>query len=191
MKTIASLIAVALLAVGLSVHAQPVPPATNNVSNPVWYLELMDQMTNIAIVPYAAYNQDTHKAGGGIMAVYNVTANLGTGIGIEGMGSKVQVLNGNLELQLPIHPLRSMGYESFALVPWLGAFLGTPVGGAGNDNGGLAAGVGGGLYCDLFSFGKDNGWKFGLGGGAVKWTGGGKDWDGVHILGFAQVHHGF
>ena len=87
-------------------------------------------MTNVGVFPYASYSpkSGTTKAqiGGGIMAFYDVTKYVGTGVGVDYWGDW-QMVSANIKLQLPTHPLASYGFTNITLTPLVIAGVGTPV----------------------------------------------------------------
>ncbi len=97
--------------------------------------------TNIAVVPYATYAPDAPtKFGGGVMALYNLSQYVGAGVGLDYLGNFTLVA-ADVEFQLPTHPLSPLGLTNFLFTPFTLGGVGTPIGGAGGDNGGLSTAV--------------------------------------------------
>lgn len=126
--------------------------------------------TNYAIAPYATYAPSApKKLGGGLLAIYNVNQYLGAGVGIDWLG-QFNLFSGNIQLRLPMHPLANYGWPSLETTPFVMLGLGTPISGAGNNNGGLSTIRDLGLQ---LKFGHLWGGQFSTGATIGEWTGSG------------------
>ena len=134
------------------------PAQTNTNTTPSGFLgwledggqRLADAMpTNIAIVPYATYAQNAPvKWGGGAMIVYNISQNIGTGLGVDWLGSFSSV-SGTFELKIPMKPLSFIGLTNFVVTPFVDSGLSSPMSGAGSDNQTVSIFAGGGAFFDI------------------------------------------
>lgn len=147
--------------------------------------------TNFVVVGYGTYAPDApSKYGGGGLILYNISQNLGAGIGGDWLG-KFTLVSGQFEFKLPIFPLRPLGtssfFQNFQVTPWAMTGISAPVGGAGQQNGNVSGIVGAGANLDLFNLGK--GWRMGVGGGLVNVSGAG-DYSGKHYHAYLEVSRG-
>lgn len=134
------------------------------------YWQLADAVTSSNLV-YAGFmgcmtsGPKQGKPFGGALAIYNWSQNLGTGLGLYGSGGGWSMINANVQLMLPIQISPAFMLQMFSL-----AGLGTPMGGAGQSNGGATV---------VTEFGMDGqvakikSWDLGLGGWWGTMTGAG------------------
>jgi hypothetical protein len=143
-------------------------------------------LTNYAIEPYLTYAPAApKKVGGGVLGVYNVSQNVGLGLGLDWLGD-FSLISANVELRAPFHPLRAT-FPSLTVSPFVLFGVGTPLGGAQNSNGGVATIQDAGAYT---SFGRFLGGQFNVGAAYGQWTGAGPyDVKRYHI--FIGWSHGF
>jgi len=144
--------------------------------------------TNWTVAPYLTYAPDApRKYGGGLLAVYDVTENIGVGSGIDWLGS-FNLISGNVTLKVPLHPLEKLGgnWTNVVMTPIGIAGLGTPVGGADADNGNLSTIAGAGMGVKLKRW---KGWDIGGGYAWTHWSGAG-DFSGKHHQIFVQLSKG-
>ena len=87
--------------------------------------------TNYSIEPYLTYAPKLPtKYGGGLLAVYNVNAYVGLGLGVDWLGS-FNMLSCNATFKYPLHPFKSFTFipegfrTNFAVVPFALAGGGT------------------------------------------------------------------
>lgn len=96
--------------------------------------------SNYSVSPYGTFARSAPKGqrwGGGILAVYNVNANVGMGLGVDYLG-RFSMVSGNATLQLPIHPLQSFSVlpevlRTVEVDPFVLAGVGRPMSGASTD----------------------------------------------------------
>ena len=147
-------------------------------SNP-WYsgLEAVGKdvlnASNVCVAPYATLmtsGASKGKVGGGIIAFYDLNNFVAAGAGVDYMG-QFEMVSGNLQLKLPIHPLSSLGWTNFVVVPNVIAGLGTPLGGAGTANSSLTSIT---LAGASFNFATWDNWNIGVGGDYGTRSGAGK-----------------
>jgi hypothetical protein len=115
-----------------STNTTPVKPKIN-----VGVLSDLSSLSNIAVAPYVEYANTAKKFGFGVLAIYNVNANVGTGLGIDYLGS-FTLVSGNVKFNLPLRPLSVVGLTNFLTIPYVLVGLGTPLQGAGTANGGVS-----------------------------------------------------
>ena len=173
----------------LGAQAQTNTVATN--APPAWttldqIIALVGSPTNYAVAPYATYAPNApSKWGGGIMGVYDVNQNVGLGLGLDWLGS-FSLVNANLTLQAPFHPLPSQ-LPSFVVSPFVLAGAATPYSGDGKFNGTAVVTSDFGAYLE---FGHLLGGEFGVGGAYGRWSGAGP-YDVPRYHGFLSWEHGF
>lgn len=134
MNTKRQIIRVLPLIVGLLFLAPPlVAPAQTTTNKFDWNTVV----TNIAIAPYFTYaphaQNGASKVGGGVLGLYNLNQNIAAGIGVDWLGQFTMV-SGNIQFKVPTHPLAYFGAPNFTVTPLVGAALGTPFSGNGNEN---------------------------------------------------------
>jgi len=156
MKTIKyHIVLVLLLVLGFSSQAQTssnnAPPAvlgTNSQSDLGLIghglldlgLKLYDAVpTNITVAPYGTYVLSQKKFGYGLGVGYNLSLGPVSGGPIVLVDHVDQFLafSGGVTLQADLHPLAHWGINSFTVTPFGITAVGTPLGGAGGNNGGL------------------------------------------------------
>lgn len=142
--------------------------------------------TNYAVEPYATFAPKAPtKIGGGILGVYDVNQYVGLGLGLDWLGS-FSLVSGNVQLQLPFHPLPKT-FPTLVASPFVLGGIATAYSGAGNFNGGAAtvSDIGG-----YVKFGHALGGQFNAGACWGQWTGVGKyDVKRYHL--FIGWSHGF
>ena len=150
-------------------------------SNP-WYsgLEAVGKdvlnASNVCVAPYGTLmtsGASKGKVGGGIIAFYDLNNYVAAGAGVDYMG-QFEMVSGNLQLKLPIHPLSSLGWTNFVVVPNVIAGLGTPLGGAGTANSSLTSITLAGASCNFATWDNWNiggGIDYGARSGAGKYSG--------------------
>lgn len=130
---------------------------------------LVTDPTNYAVVPFYGRSTDGKKSAVGLVAIENVTANVGVIGGIDTLwgGGKVgsaNIVAGGVTLKEALHPLKFTGLGSwtsnFVATPFAIAMVGTPIRGTGNADGGLASITRLGANFDVVNV---KGWQFGLG----------------------------
>jgi hypothetical protein len=89
--------------------------------------------TNYAVEPYLTYAPNApagNCVGGGVLVLYNVSAFVGTGLGVDYLG-QFSLVSANLTLRAPTHPLNFLGgsWTNVAVVPFVLAGVGTPLSG--------------------------------------------------------------
>ena len=93
--------------------------------------------TNYALEPYLTYAQNApsgNKAGGGMLAVYNVSHLLGAGLGFDYLG-QFSLVSANLTLKAPLHPFSFTATSwgtNLVVAPFVLAGVGTPFSGTGS-----------------------------------------------------------
>jgi hypothetical protein len=151
MRYLKSFILLIALAFSLPVFAQTNPPAilgTNSQSGLGLIgsgilrlgLQLYDAVpTNITVAPYGTYVMSQKKFGYGLGVAYNLSLGpvQGGPILLVDHVDSFLAFSGGLTLQADIHPLAHWGITSFTVTPFGITAVGTPLGGAGGNNGGL------------------------------------------------------
>ena len=128
--------------------------------------------TNISAWPYMTYAPKAPtKIGGGVLAVWDVNNYVGIGGGVDWLGN-FSLVSGDVTLQAPYNlgalPIVGSKLNGIYATPFVIVGIGTPIGGSGNNNGGIST------VSDVgaeVSFGHFLGGKFGVGGCYGKWTG--------------------
>jgi hypothetical protein len=149
----------------------------------------LQNATNFAVAPYLSYGLDNHKVGGGILALYNFNNYIGAGIGADYLGS-FSLVSGNMQLKLPLKPLAFTGWgwaTNLVTTPFAWTGIGTPMSGAGGNNGGVSTHIGGGLNVDVANLW---GGKISIGGAIIDRTGAGS-YSGKYANGFIAWRKGF
>ena len=126
--------------------------------------------SNYVVTAYGEYAKDAPtKYGGGVLAFWNVTQNVGVGGGVDWLGQWSQ-LSANLQLQAPVKPLAFMGgsLTNWTVTPFAIGGVVTPIGSATSGANSVGAMVGGGAACDI---GKIFGGTLGVEVGYVNVTG--------------------
>lgn len=145
--------------------------------------------TNFASITYGVYAKDApqkgERLGGGEFLLWNVSANIGMGMGIEAIGTKFFMPSADVTLKLPIHPLTFLGLPNFTVTPYLMAGAATPLGGTQANP--VAALTGIGASVDVAHF---KGWAASIVGGDNYWSGAG-DYSGQHYYGGFALRRGF
>lgn len=144
--------------------------------------------TNWAVVPYGSYGIKNHKVGGGILALYNFNNFIGSGIGIDEMGT-LSVVSGNVELKLPIKPLAFTGWSwatNLVTTPFVYSGIGAPIGGTSGS--GIVTHEGEGFNFDAV---KLWGGEMSLGVAYIERQGAGKVYSGNYINPFIGWRKGF
>lgn len=132
--------------------------------------------SNWTAVAYGTYAPDApEKIGGGLLCVYNLNDYVGGGLGVDWLG-QFNLVTGNLTLRYPI-PFDLLGRHIVATPFGIGA-VGTALGGAGANNGGVSTVEGAGVT--IHGLLPKN---IGIGGAYVNWTGAG-DYSGKHYEAF-------
>lgn len=151
-----------------------------------------DMPTNLEIAVGPVYSVsapvgDSHW-GGFVDMVYNVTQNVGVGVGMEYLGGQWWGVNSQVQLKVTMHPLAFLGgaATNIAVTPFADGGAATSL--SGGNNGALAAIAGGGGQIDVAHL---LGGEVSLGGGLNHWTGTGSGYDGNHIFGFIGWRKGF
>lgn len=144
--------------------------------------------TNWAVVPYGSYGLKNHKIGGGILALYDFNNYIGSGIGLDEMGS-LSVVSGNIQLKLPIKPLAFTGWgwaTNFVTTPFVYSGIGTPLGGSGGS--GIVTHEGEGINFDVA---KLWGGEFSVGAAVIQRQGAGPIYSGTYFNPFISWRRGF
>ncbi len=145
--------------------------------------------TNFAAISYGVYAKDAptggQRWGGGEFLLWNVSQNIGMGMGIEAIGTKFFMPSADVTLKLPIHPLSFIGWTNFTVIPYLLAGAATPLGGT--QASAVAALTGAGASVDFAHF---KGWTVSAVGGDNYWSGAG-DYSGQHFYGGLALRKGF
>ena len=152
-------------------------------------LKDLQSATNYAVAPYLSYGLNNHKFGGGVLALYNFNNFIGAGIGADYLG-QFSLVSGNVELKLPLRPLAFTGWSfatNIVTTPFIYTGLGTPMSGAGGNNGGISTHIGGGLNMDVA---KLWGGEISLGGALITRSGAG-DYNGKYVNAFLAWRRGF
>ncbi|MDE2097617.1 MAG: hypothetical protein KGL39_10250 [Patescibacteria group bacterium] len=124
-------------------------------------------MTNYAVEPYLTYaDKAPTKFGGGVLTVYNVSQNVGLGMGVDWLG-QLSLITANVTLSAPFHPLPQQ-LPSVILCPFVLAGVGTASSGGGNFNGAVSTVEDVGAY---IKFGHAFGGSFNVGACYGQWTG--------------------
>ena len=181
------LIAVISLSAALTVGAQ-----TNTPPESIWTgLENIaksigsDMPTNIAVIPYGVWSAKTHDMGGGMFLLWDVTQNVGMGMGMELIGKDWFSPSADVTLKTQIHPLAFLGLTNVVATPYLMAGATTPLGGTQASS--LGALAGGGLSVD---FAHVFGGTVSVVGGDNYWSGSSTQ-DGNHVYGGLAWRRGF
>jgi len=126
----------------------------------------------------------SQKWGGGVLAIYNVSQHVGTGICVDYLG-QFSLVSGNVTFKTTFSPLAGWGITWLQLTPNVFVGLGTPLGGAGKANGTVSTlyGVG-----DTQQFGHLFGGRFNVGFEAVDMSNAGayNGWDGRLLFGWSK-----
>jgi hypothetical protein len=190
-KTFLTAMAVALLAA--TGWAQTNAPATNSILGTLWgdISTGIGSVSNYAVAPYLTYAPSApKKVGGGVLAIYNLSKYVGAGVGVDYLG-QFSLVSGNVQLQVPTHPLSFISTNSFlanlTLIPFVLGGIATPMSGAGTANGGLASVEAVGGDVDFLQFWGGN---FGVGAALANWTGAG-EYSGKHDEFFVKWSKGF
>lgn len=180
---------------GYSQTNVPPPFVTNSASGLLGTVELIGKTvydaipTNFAVVPYLTYAPSAPKQyGGGALAIYNVSQNVGAGLGLDWLGS-FQMVSANVEFKVPVYPLRFLGstgfVHDFQATPFAITGISSPIsGGLSGHIGGI---VGAGAYVDVARL---LGGEVSLGGGLTRWTDVGL-YSGNHYQAFIGWRKGF
>ena len=150
--------------------------------------------SNYAVAVYGTYAPSapsSHKIGGGVLALWNINQYVGTGLGLDYLGS-LYMPSANLKLQLPIKPIAWVGsspfFTNFVLTPFVLGGIATPIAGAANDTRSIAGIASAGANLDVAQLW---GGEVSLGAALTKWTGAGVDYSGNHYNFFVAWRHGF
>ena len=139
------------------------------------------------VAPYVTYAPSAlKKIGGGVFIAYKVNNNVSAGAGLDYLGN-LTMPSGQLNFQVPIHPLSFVGLTNVLVTPFGFAGIAVPVfGGSGNSPVIGIAGAGfSAKLADFTLFGKAA--DVTIGGAAVKWSGT-SGYDGVHYELFPAFH---
>lgn len=150
-KSLLALAAVSAACI-FSVQAQtntnaPAPPTTPTIS--AGLSEIYDALstsglttaTNYAVEPYLTYAADApsgNRIGGGVLAVYNVSKFVGTGLGVDYLG-QFSLVSANVQIKVPTHPFTFTGVSwatNISVVPFALAGVGTSL--SGSQSGAIA-----------------------------------------------------
>jgi hypothetical protein len=148
MKNKLILLAVGMAAIlALPVQAQTSPTSVTSSNSPSVTGGLQEiyaavsgsgvlKATNYSFEPYATYapklSGASAKAGGGLLAIYNLNNYAGLGLGVDYLG-QFSLVSANATLQYPTHPLTFTGWSwatNLAVTPFALAGVGTPLSGA-------------------------------------------------------------
>lgn len=142
---IKSLFLTAMAALALTIGAQAQTTATNSVPLPdTGFLSQLDiTATNWVLIPYAAYQIEAKRFGGGAAALYMASPNLWTGVRVESIDGRNTTAGVQAQIQATIKVF------SLTVTP----FLETSVG-LGNDNLYGTAGAGGIIGLHSWTVGK-------------------------------------
>lgn len=122
---------------------------------------------NIGVETYFTYAPDAPtKAGGGLLAVYNVTDMVGLGLGLDWLGN-FSLVSVDVTLQAPFHPLPSK-LPNLVVSPFVLGGIATAYSGSGKFNGDVATIEDVGAY---IKFGHFLGGEFNVGACYGQWTG--------------------
>lgn len=181
----------------ITTNAPPPPPsAASKLGGVLTAIQIISgklaSATNWGIVPYASIGADKankSKVGGGILALYNFNQFVGTGIGVDYLGTLTMV-SANVQLELPLQPFLFVNtngfFGNFTMTPFVYSGLGTALGGTSGSV--VVTHEGEGLNVDLFTLGS--GWKFGGGVAFVERQNAGK-YSGNYINPFLAFRRGF
>jgi hypothetical protein len=168
----AVLVMVCLIAFGASAQtntagtnsaAAPAVTATNTplswglVGQAIW--NAVKTASNYSVSPYATYAENApkgHQLGGGVLFVFDVSDNVGIGMGVDYLGS-FNMVNGNVTIKQALRPLTYLGMTSafasnFTVTPFGIAGACSPISSAGSANGSVGAIYGAGFNLDLCQF---------------------------------------
>ena len=124
--------------------------------------------TNYAVEPYLTYAQKApggNRVGGGVLAVYNVSKYIGTGLGVDYLG-QFSLVSAQVQLKVPTTPFSWTGISwltNLIVAPFAIAGVGTSLSGGGN---GAIAITDAGAYVQ---FGHLWGGRFNAGGAYGRW----------------------
>jgi hypothetical protein len=138
-------------------------PATNAplswglVGKAIW--NGLKTASNYSVSPYATYAENAPKGrqfGGGALFVFDVSQNVGIGMGVDYLGS-FNMVNGNVTIKQSLRPLTYLGMTSafasnFTVTPFGIAGACSPISSAGSANGSIGAIYGAGFNLDLCQF---------------------------------------
>lgn len=144
--------------------------------------------TNWAVAPYASYGLKNHKFGGGILALYDFNNFVGSGIGIDELGS-LSIVSANVQLKLPLKPLAFTGWSwatNLITTPFVYSGVGVPMGGTSGS--GAVTHEGEGVNFDVA---KLWGGTFSLGAAYIQRQGAGPVYSGTYINPFLMWRKGF
>lgn len=100
--------------------------------------------TNWSPTVYATHFDNNNALGGGLLVIYNFNDYVGAGLGADWAGNW-RVFGGDLQIK------KSFIIWNHIVTPFAIAGVQSPVGGAGQDNGGLATVVGGGADIQIWN----------------------------------------
>lgn len=148
-KILILLVALSAFCMASAPAAEPVVLNTNTspptLSGPfIDALGLLSTATNLSVAPYGLYRTSDGRAGGGIAALYNITPNFASGVGLDMMDSQLWMPSGQVQFQLPLVIAGTVTTTPFGYTG-----LSTPIGGAGDDNGTAVGIFGAGLGLKL------------------------------------------
>ena len=145
--------------------------------------------TNYALEPYLTYAPSApsgNQVGGGILAVYNLSTYLGTGLGVDYLG-QFSLVSAQVQLKVPLHPFAFTGVSwatNIVVAPFALAGVGAGLSGS---TGNAIAVTDAGAYVE---FGHLWGGRFNTGAAVGKWSNAG-DYGGTRYHFFAGWSKGF
>ena len=155
MRKLISIIGVAaLLATGASAQTN-----IDHTTDAQTFIDRALQSSNITAVAYGTYFNNNHAFGGGVMALYNIGDYVSAGLGSDYAG-EWRMFSGTITAHYHFDLTPKISLTLYGL-----AAAGTSVGGAGDANGSLATGEGGGCH---FTYAFTDAWGAGLGFGYVQ-----------------------
>ena len=191
---------VLLAAMTLNLPAQTtnsVPAATNSPAISGGLAEIYNALensglttaTNYALEPYLTYAPSApggNRLGGGLLAVYNLSTYLGTGLGVDYLG-QFSLLSAQVQVKAPLRPFAFTGADwatNLVVAPFGLVGVGTGLSGA---TGAAVAVTDAGAYVE---FGHLWGGRFNTGAAIGKWSNAG-NYGGTRYHFFAGWSKGF
>ena len=167
LKTLSAL--VCSLLVSFAAVADPAQVDTNStpptLEGPfIDFLGNLSTWTNLAVAPYGIYDSGSKKAGAGLLALYNISPYVASGIGLQYLDGSVWMPSAQVQFQAPFTIAQKV-----TLIPFGFTGIGTPVSGRGADNGTAVGIFGAGMATKLY--GDTSGRHLSAFFAAAKWTG--------------------
>jgi|SRR5579863_3335246 len=165
MKLIKTLILIGSLAIAAVTHAQTLATVSTNANGSLSIIPVtnappvtlgglvaagktifadLQGATNWAVVPYMSYGLDNHRVGGGILGLYDFNDFIGSGIGVDELGS-LSLVSANVQLKLPLKPLAFTGWSwatNLVTIPFVYSGVATAIGGTSGSGASTIEGYG-------------------------------------------------